>query len=94
MTEQNKVFVTPGAGRKVPLPLPGGGSVPAGGATVVKTLHVVRLIASGDLVEGTAPENVAPVTLRTQRGSAHVTPPAAEPVTPAAPPAPAAKGEK
>jgi hypothetical protein len=55
MAKTEKVFVTPGPGRKTPLPLPGGGSVPANGTTVVRTLAIERLIRSKDLVVGTSP---------------------------------------
>lgn len=94
MVERAKVFVTPGPGRKVPLPIPGGGLVPAEGDTVVQTTAVTRLIASGDLVVGKAPEGAPPVTKSTARNKA--APAAAEPAKPAAPePAvPAVKGEK
>lgn len=46
-----KVMVSPGPGRKVPLPLPGTGVlIPAEGKAVVMTLAVQRLVRSGDLV--------------------------------------------
>jgi hypothetical protein len=56
----DKIFVVPGEGRKVPLPLPGGGFVPAAGAWVQKSMHVHRLIRSKDLVEAKPPEPPAP----------------------------------
>lgn len=92
MVERAKVYVTPGKGVKVPLPIPGGGSVPAEGATVVRNTAVNRLIAHGDLVVGTAPPPGAPVTKTTAR----VKPAAVTPGAPAATEtaAPATKGEK
>jgi hypothetical protein len=60
-----KVFVVPGAGVKVPLPLPGGGHVPKGGKLLERSFSIERLITSGDLVVGTAPADEPPVTLTT-----------------------------
>jgi hypothetical protein len=57
-----KVFVKPGEGRRVPLPLPGRlGSVPAAGRMVAKDFAIQRLIRNGDLVVG-APPAAAPET--------------------------------
>ena len=50
MFKVDKVFVTPGAGRKTPLPIPGGPLVPAGGRVVPLNVAVQRLIRTGDLV--------------------------------------------
>lgn len=55
MYNPEKIFVTVGAGRKVPLPIPGGGTVPGLGGYVSRTMEVERLLANGDLVLGTAP---------------------------------------
>lgn len=75
---QTKVFVVPGAGRKMPLPVPGDKiSVPAEGRLVIKSLAVMRLLRCGDLVEQSAP---APVPTQT--------PASAAPIKPAAPPQP------
>jgi hypothetical protein len=54
-----KIFVTVGPGRAVPLPIPGGGSVPGLGGYVSRTLEVERLIEIGDLVVGEPPAPVA-----------------------------------
>jgi len=51
MYELPKIFVKVGEGRKVPLPIPGGGSVPGLGGYVERTMEVERLITNGDLVE-------------------------------------------
>jgi hypothetical protein len=59
MYQVESVFVVPGAGRLVPLPLPGGGSVPAEGKSVQRTMAVERLITTGDLVIPPAPESEA-----------------------------------
>jgi hypothetical protein len=67
MNETVTIFVVPGAGRKVPLPVPGGRSVPAAGTYVTKTLAVTRLLRTGDLVETTAPEKAEPVTRSTAK---------------------------
>ncbi len=62
MFEYEKIFVTVGAGRKVPLPLPGGGAVPGLGGYVRRDMEVERLLANGDLVAGSppAPEQETP----------------------------------
>lgn len=55
-----KIFVVPGVGRKTPLPLPGTNiTIPHDGRTVTKTLAVIRLLKSGDLIVG-APTIVVP----------------------------------
>ena len=51
-----KIFVKPGEGRKVPLPIPGTSvKVPADGLNVVKGFAVIRLLRVGDLVPATPP---------------------------------------
>jgi hypothetical protein len=50
MYELPKVFVKPGEGRKVPLPIAGGEIIHGLGKLVTRTVAVERLIASGDLV--------------------------------------------
>lgn len=56
----DKIFVVPGVGRKTPLPLPGTNiTIPPEGRTVTKTLAVIRLLKSGDLIVG-APTIVVP----------------------------------
>jgi len=60
MYKLEKVFVVPGEGRKTPLPLPGGGTIPATGKTVPRSIAVERLIRSGDLVVTEAPPAPAP----------------------------------
>lgn len=51
-----KLFVKPGEGRKVPLPIPGSNlRVPAEGMNVVKTIAVIRLLRVGDLIAVEAP---------------------------------------
>jgi hypothetical protein len=62
MFSYDKIFVTVGAGRKVPLPIPGGGSVSGLGNFINRTMEVERLLANGDLVLGKppAPEPAAP----------------------------------
>lgn len=59
MLKIEKIYVVPGAGRKVPLPLPGGGFVPAAGKSLPRTTRIERLIASGDLVVSNAPASEA-----------------------------------
>ena len=56
MYRTERIFVVPGAGVKVPLPLPGGGNVPAAGRFVDKDFAVIRLLKAKDLVEGKPPE--------------------------------------
>ncbi len=57
-----KIFVKPGEGRKVPLPIPGTNvRVPADGLNVVKDFAVIRLLRTGDLVAGDKP-GAAPAT--------------------------------
>lgn len=54
MKPAEKIFVKPGVGRKVPLPIPGtGDKVPAEGKSVVKSRAVRRLLIAKDLVEAT-----------------------------------------
>ncbi|OYV40413.1 MAG: hypothetical protein B7Z80_04620 [Rhodospirillales bacterium 20-64-7] len=62
MFKYEKIFVTVGARRKVPLPIPGGGSVGGLGNYVDRTMEVERLLANGDLKLGEppAPEPAAP----------------------------------
>ncbi len=67
-----KIFVKPGEGRKVPLPIPGTNvRVPADGRTVVKDIAVIRLLRVGDLVKteppsaATAPTAAAPAPAAT-----------------------------
>ena len=59
--ELPKVFVKPGKGVRVPLPLPGGlGNVPKEGREVIRSVAIERLITSKDLVEANNPAE-APV---------------------------------
>ena len=61
MTKAEKIFVKIGAGRHVPLPVPGSKiSVPAEGCLVPFSMAVRRLLNCGDLVRATAPEKAAP----------------------------------
>lgn len=60
MLKIEKVYVVPGAGRKVPLPLPGGGFVPAAGKSLPRATRIERLITSGDLVVTDPPTSAAP----------------------------------
>jgi hypothetical protein len=56
MFRHESVFVKPGAGRVVPLPVPGGSiKVPAEGKVIERDFHVERLISCGDLVVGKLP---------------------------------------
>ena len=60
MTELPRVFVKPGEGVKVPLPIPGGqGLVPKEGREVVRDLNVERLLRTRDLVEAKPPKDDA-----------------------------------
>lgn len=53
---QTRIFVVPGAGRKMPLPIPGSNAaVPAEGRLVLNSFAVQRLLRCGDLVAGAAP---------------------------------------
>ena len=53
---QTRIFVTPGAGRKTPLPIPGSNAaVPAEGRFVLNSFAAQRLLRCGDLVAGAAP---------------------------------------
>ncbi len=61
MSLNDQVYVKPGPGRKVPLPIPGGeGVVPAEGKTVTKSRAVRRLLRTGDLELATAPATAKP----------------------------------
>jgi hypothetical protein len=79
MLRPERIFVVPGAGVKVPLPLPGGGNVPAAGKFVDKSLSVLRLLAVGDLVEGKPPE----AEVATVQTTAPAEPPAEAALAPA-----------
>ncbi len=68
MYELPKVYVKPGEGRKVPLPVPGGEIIPGLGKEVRRTAAVERLIASGDLVVPDAPKAEAPAAAVKEKG--------------------------